>query len=228
MNPLKTEPAAHAANGQGGTPGAFDAALAGGSCRLRLDDGRVLPLRVHRWHGKARGADRWLLDRCHGPTIDLGCGPGRLVAGLVARGVTALGVDVSQRASTHCAARGVPAMHGDIFAEVPGEGRWRHAILADGNIGIGGDPLALLHRVATMLDAGGSALVEVDPHRSELWSGVAHLDDGRGRGPWFRWAVVGADGLRELAGAAGMTVAAEFHGWCRGFVELVAARDGAA
>lgn len=223
MNAVTTEQAASTqANDGTRAAGAFDAALGGMACRLRLDDGRVLSLPVHRWHGEARDADRWLLDRCHGPTIDLGCGPGRLVAALLAKGVTALGVDASKQAGKHCAARGVPAVLGDIFASVPKEGTWRHAILADGNIGIGGDPLALLRRVAGMLGAGGSALVEVDPHRRVLWSGSARLDGGHGREPWFRWAVVGVDALRELAETAGMTVIAEYGGRRRGFLELAA------
>ena len=29
----------------------------------------------------------------------------------------------------------------DLFAPLPGEGRWHHVLLADGNIGIGGDPV---------------------------------------------------------------------------------------
>lgn len=140
----------------------------------------------------------------------------------------ALGVDASRQAGKHCAARGIPAVLGDIFAAVPKEGTWRHAILADGNIGIGGDPLALLRRVAGMLESGGSALVEVDPHRRVLWSGSARLDGNHGHEPWFRWAVVGADALRALAGRAGMTVVAEYGGRRRGFVELAATGDRAA
>nr|WP_246122422.1 class I SAM-dependent methyltransferase [Actinoallomurus bryophytorum] len=43
-----------------------------------------------------------MLKHCHGPTIDLGCGPGRLVQALTARGVRALGIDTSPWAVRQC------------------------------------------------------------------------------------------------------------------------------
>ena len=44
--------------------------------------------------------------------------------------------------------RGVAAIRRNVFDALPGEGRWRTALLADGNIGIGGDPAALLRRLS--------------------------------------------------------------------------------
>ena len=43
--------------------------------------------------------------------------------------------------------RGVTGPARDVFDPLPGEGRWETALLADGNIGIGGDPVALLRRL---------------------------------------------------------------------------------
>ncbi|MEJ3651457.1 class I SAM-dependent methyltransferase [Actinomycetes bacterium KLBMP 9759] len=134
---------------------AFDAALAGTGTQLRRSDGTATTLAVHRWSSDAGGEDRWLLDRCAGSVIDLGCGPGRLVEALLARGLPAMGVDVSVVAQQACRRRGVPMLRRDLFAPLPGEGRWRHVLLADGNIGIGGDPRRLLRRVAGLLRAGG-------------------------------------------------------------------------
>ena len=63
---------------------------------------RVLP--VGRWLGGDastpgdRAADAMLLRPCTGAILDLGCGPGRFTAALAARGVRALGVDVSATA----------------------------------------------------------------------------------------------------------------------------------
>lgn len=79
----------------------YEQALTGQRCWLRHDDGRVRRLPVHKWLG-GRGADgafdEALVAMCSGPTIDLGCGPGRLVTRLVRRGVPALGVDQSATA----------------------------------------------------------------------------------------------------------------------------------
>jgi SAM-dependent methyltransferase len=190
----------------------FDAALAGSATRLELIDGRWIALPVRRWHAVADRVDRWMLDRCTGPTVDLGCGPGRLVAGLLDRGVPALGVDHSMSAVQLSRARGAPVLRRDVFDRLPGEKRWRHALLADGNIGIGGDPLALLYRAAALLAAGGSLLVETSHPRDGLWRGTARLHGhADGPGPWFPWATVGFAALPGLARLAGLRIVDAVH-----------------
>ncbi|NEA07346.1 class I SAM-dependent methyltransferase, partial [Streptomyces sp. SID10692] len=47
---------------------------------LRRSDGWLLPLDVERWCSGAGSADLSALHRCEGPVLDVGCGPGRLVA----------------------------------------------------------------------------------------------------------------------------------------------------
>ncbi|RLK55015.1 class I SAM-dependent methyltransferase [Actinokineospora cianjurensis] len=184
-------------------PDEFATALVGTVAALELSDGRTSPLHPDRWRDRACGADRWLLDRCHGPTVDLGCGPGRLVEALLARGLSALGVDKSDQAITQCGDRGVPVRRADIFTALPAEGRWDHALLADGNIGIGGDPVALLRRAGTLIRAGGTILVETTPTPTGLWRGAARVTP---RGPWFPWAEVGTDAIATVATRAGLRV----------------------
>lgn len=56
----------------------YERALDGERCRNRHDDGRVHRLPVHSWLGGHRGDqefDHTVVELCHGPTIDLGCGP---------------------------------------------------------------------------------------------------------------------------------------------------------
>ncbi len=188
----------------------FDAALAGRSHRLVRADGVVLPLAVQRWQDDADGDDGWLLERCRGATLDLGCGPGRLVVALADRGVPALGVDVSVRAVERCLQRGAAVLHRDAFERLPGEGRWEHVVLADGNIGIGGDPVALLRRCRDLLARDGTVLLELEPGVG-LWQGAAHLVNDHGEadeltGTWFPWAVLGDDAVDEVATAAGLRV----------------------
>ncbi|WP_433502802.1 methyltransferase domain-containing protein [Pseudonocardia halophobica] len=187
-------------------PAAFDALLAGHPGSLVRDDGRPLLLDAARWRAVADADDVWLLDRCTGPTLDLGCGPGRLVAALAARGVPALGVDSSFVARALCRRRGAAMVCRDVFGPLPDEGAWAHVLLADGNIGIGGDPVRLLARVAALLVPGGTALVEAGPEPREFWSGTAQVSGSARRrvGAAVPWACVGAEALCALAGNAGL------------------------
>jgi SAM-dependent methyltransferase len=196
---------------------AFDAALRGTPARIVRSDGAEVVLAVRRWHGRAAGGDRWLLDRCRGPAVDLGCGPGRLVVALLLRGVPALGVDVSAAAVAQCRARGAPVLHRDLFAPLPG--RWDHVLLADGNIGIGGDPERLLRRALGLLRPGGSVLVETDPDPAAWWAGPVRVHTREGAGLPLQWAVVGADALRAVAAEVGLEVT-ESHTGPRCFSEL--------
>ena len=102
-----------------------------------------------------RGSTGRCLELCEGPTIDLGCGPGRLVAELIRRGVPALGVDQSATAVGLARRSGAPALRRDVFGPLPGAGRWQTVLLADGNVGLGGDPLRVLRRAAELLGRGG-------------------------------------------------------------------------
>ena len=187
---------------------AFDAAFTADdqdTCVAVADDGSVRSFPVARWIGEADAADlRLFVDPCTGPTIDIGCGPGRLTAALVARGQVALGIDVSVAAVMHTRRRGAPARHLDIFDVLPDMGRWQHALLADGNIGIGGEPVRLLRRVREIITTDGTVLVEVSPRGDGLRRGTVRLRvDGVLRSP-FEWAHVGADMIAGLAARAGL------------------------
>jgi SAM-dependent methyltransferase len=200
----------------------YDAALRDGDDLLMASaDGGLRRLDVKRWTGAADAADRRLVARCPGPVVDLGCGPGRLVVALAARGVPALGVDLSARAVAMALARGAVALRRDIFAgRLPGEGRWAGALLADGNIGIGGDPVRLLRRTASLIRPGGTLLVEADPNdvdeRTAVWiSGP----EGTASSP-FPWASVGAPALMRVARLSGWRPAADWDDDGRRFVTL--------
>lgn len=191
---------------------------------MRTSDGKCGELGVRRWHQGAAGWDLWMLGRCVGPTLDVGCGPGRLVAWLLDRGIPALGVDSSPRAGAACEAQHEAVLYGDVFDPIPEEGRWAHVVLADGNIGIGGDPLALLARCAELLASAGTVLVELEPPGVGLWTGHARVEtagesSAASVGPWFRWASVGMDALDELAAWTGLEIVDRHHGR-RCFAEL--------
>ena len=113
--------------------------------------GVAVELDTDRWLGGAGDVDLRVLARAQAPVLDIGCGPGRHVRALSALGVAALGLDASQAAVRLARRRGAEVVHGSVFGDVPARGGWRTALLLDGNIGIGGDPAALLARVAGVL-----------------------------------------------------------------------------
>ncbi|WP_239310239.1 methyltransferase domain-containing protein, partial [Frankia sp. Cj3] len=90
---------------------------------------------MDQWRGGLIPGDASLLRRCDGPTLDVGCGPGRLTVALTTRGVPVLGIDVAPFAVRLARRAGAAALCRDVFGRVPGERRWSALLLADGNIG---------------------------------------------------------------------------------------------
>ncbi|HEX6330166.1 MAG TPA: class I SAM-dependent methyltransferase [Actinomycetota bacterium] len=172
---------------------------------LRSLGGQLVALDVARWFGEAEWVDLDVLDRAVAPVLDVGCGPGRHTRALQAKGVAALGLDVSPAAVRVARERGTPAVCGSIFEAVPGEGGWGSVLLLDGNVGIGGDPVALLWRVREVLRPGGRLVLELEPPGVSTESFLARLD-GDGSSAWFAWARVGIDGVADVAAAGGFEV----------------------
>ena len=189
----------------------YDEALTGERCWIRYDDGTVQGLPVHSWlpGGKRldRAFDQAVLTLCNGPTIDLGCGPGRFVAHLTKLGIPALGVDQSQTAVELARRSGAPALRRDVFERLPGMGRWGTVLLADGNVGLGGDPTRVLRRAGELMRRGGHCVTEFDPMISGVQCRSVRLESSTTVGPWFPWASVGADCAASLAEQAGLVVA---------------------
>ncbi|MFC4066208.1 class I SAM-dependent methyltransferase [Actinoplanes subglobosus] len=180
-----------------GVPAAFTAHHAGGGL-LRFDPGA--------WCRDVVAGDTALLGRCTGPTLDVGCGPGRLTGALAGSGRPALGIDISAAAVRLARQRGAIALRRDVFDPVPGSGRWRHLLLADGNIGIGGDPHRLLLRCRELLGADGRLHAELAPPGTAAWSGVATVRTPDGRGGPLLWASVPVGDLPALAAATCLRV----------------------
>lgn len=183
------------------------------SFHLHGRDGSQVDLPVEAWCAVADEVELSVLDRVVGPAIDLGSGPGRLVEALTERGVMALGVDASSAAVALADQRGVASLERSVFDRVPGAGRWRTAILLDGNIGIGGEPVDLLRRAAELLAPDGRVVVETAAPDIETRTIEVRLEGGGQVGPWFPWAIVGAGSLPELARAADLDVE---HAWSEG------------
>lgn len=167
---------------------------------LRRADGWLLLLEVERWCAEADGADLEVLRRCEGSVLDVGCGPGRLVVELGARGRPVLGIDVSEAAVARTVGLGGQALRRSVFEPLPAEGRWGTVLLIDGNIGIGGDPVDLLRRCAELVRPDGLVLVEVDPDDSldDTSPIVLRTPTGRRSTP-LPWARIGTHALLRHA-----------------------------
>lgn len=198
----------------------YSAALRGERCHV-VGHGEAVRLPVASWTRDADRADRVLLSHCDGPTLDVGCGPGRMAAHLARSGRAALGIDVVPEAVRQARARGAAALVRDVFDPVPGESRWSTLLLADGNVGIGGDPRRLLARSAALLAPGGRVVVDlagpgtgVETRRLRLRTASAHSQP-------FEWSTVAADRIGVVCSGLGLTVGLLDHHQDRWFAVLV-------
>ena len=186
---------------------------------LRLANGHLVPLDVARWSGPVDAADESLLARTAGSVLDVGCGPGRLTAALHVNGVDVLGLELVPELPVLARAVGAPLALGDVFDEVPRSGQWDSVLLADGNIGIGGNAAALLRRSAELLSPAGRVLVELSPG-AEPPAGPVRLEGLGTTSAWFRWALLGRSSLSATASAAGLDVRETWSSYGRLFAAL--------
>lgn len=197
----------------------YERALNGHRVSVRLEDGTHAPLTADMW-SEPRPGDSSVVARCHGATLDVGCGSGRLTQALAEAGLPAMGIDISPHAVRLTRRRGVEAQRQDVFATSWGCGRWSHVLLMDGNVGIGGDAAALLRRCRELLCDGGSVIVEASAPGTgcrRLLVQLVHAD--RSSRP-FRWLIADADGIRSVAADVGLFPTSEWAVGGRWFIEL--------
>jgi SAM-dependent methyltransferase len=160
---------------------------------------------VSRWREDANIVDLSLIEHSTGGVLDIGCGPGRMVKAAMGLGLPALGIDVSDAAVDIASEAGLTVLHASVFEPLPTEGMWQLALLLDGNIGIGGDPTALLRRCRELISDDGVVVVEVhpDPVWDHTYSGT--VVDIRGQqSACFPWAEIGRDALTVRAIDSGL------------------------
>lgn len=197
----------------------YSDALRGEACTVH-GDFLVQLLPVHEWARPVSHADRLLLSHCRGATLDVGCGPGRMSAHLARRGHDVLGLDLVREAVEQTRRRGVPALRGDVFDPLPGEGHWDTVLLADGNIGIGGAPAELLRRAVDVMGPQGRVVCDLAAPGTGVRCHDARLVTVRKRSRPFRWARVGPEAVTSLAAGAGLGVVELGHHRGRWFAVL--------
>ena len=192
----------------------------------RWEDGEraALGADLHRWCGIADPTDLALLRRSRGAVLDIGCGPGRLVTELARQRRQTAGVDTSAAAVALARRANAAVLHRSVFDPLPGEGRWDTVLLADGNVGIGGDPTRLLRRCAELLEPRGRVLVELRTGATGLRTGRLRLENETQNGGWFPWAAVGLDAIGAPARASGLQVVDAWQHRGRSFAALALSR----
>lgn len=221
--PFLPGPVAGVFGGGGSEP--YARALRDGTQQLELRDvsppARPRPVPVRRFGRPADEVDQRVLSRARGPVLDVGCGPGRMVAAAVGRGLPALGVDVSATAVGLARTAGLPVLRTSVFDLVPAAHLFATVLLLDGNIGIGGSPGQLLAHCCTLLGVGGNVVAEVDrePEADRTFTGVLQASDGATSDP-FPWAEVGQVALARHGRRAGLTMVDRWSDSGRTFVEL--------
>jgi SAM-dependent methyltransferase len=210
----------------GGEP--YEHALRVGGPLLLHDEGsdgtsaRVArSLDISRFLARADRVERRLLASTRGSVLDVGCGPGRMVAEALRVRRRVLGVDVSPGSVWLAAGRGLPVHLGSVFGEVPGAGSWDVVLLLDGNVGIGGDPAALLRRCADLGSPASRLVVESAGQRGLDRRFTARVSTpGAGDSDGFPWAEVGADAVVATAWVTGWRPVREVRRRGRSFVVL--------
>jgi hypothetical protein len=101
-------------------------------------------------------------------------------------------------------ARGAPALIRSVYERLPGEGRWTTVLLADGNVGIGGDPHRLLSRIRDLLCPTGELLVEVGAPGSPSGPVRLRLQDDLGTSEEFPWSCLAVEDVASVATGAGL------------------------
>lgn len=197
----------------------YEESLKGGNVDIEYADGRMRSLSAERWLRYNEG-DEHILARCCGPTLDVGSGPGRLTVALTRMGVPALGIDITPLAVELTCRAGGLALRRCVFEPLPGTGQWAEALLVDGNIGIGGDPTALLRRLRELVMPGGTVIAELSPPGAQSGIHTVRLRQAGRTGDWFTWATVSIDDIAPLAGRSGFPTVERWNAAGRWFASL--------
>ena len=172
----------------------------------RAEGGRARTLPIACWLGAPTMADESCCGMRSGRSSMLAAGPAVTCSRLRDAACPPSASTSRRRRCESRRARGAAAIEGSIFERVRGAGTWGSALLLDGNVGIGGDPVALLRRIGALLAPGGRILVELARPGAASGRRRMRLELAAAASPWFDWATVSAADVAVLAGASGLDV----------------------
>jgi SAM-dependent methyltransferase len=187
---------------------------------VTLPDGRLHTLESDRWLGPADDVDLRVLARARGPVLDIGCGPGRHVEALSEQAVEVLGMDLTPDFVAAAQRQGRPVVLQSVFDPIPGGNRWQSALMLDGSVGIGGDPVTLLRRVDELLAPGGRAIVETAAPDERSGRGQMVIESEVGADFSFDWATLSVADAWHVARAACFSVTDVWEDTGRWFAQL--------
>ena len=142
-----------------------DRALGGERCWIRHEDGEVHPLPAHRWLGKRRDDepfDEAVTQMCAAPTIELGCGPARLVARLIQHGIRARRRSGPRPRSRPPARRRPRPCSATCSSRCPEWVTGRRYCSSTATSASAATPRRILGRAAELLCRGGRCVAEFD------------------------------------------------------------------
>lgn len=185
-------------NGDSSSPieRAYDRIYEGSGMRERERAARLAPI------------DAPLLEAASGPALELGCGDGRLLAKLAARGVPAVGLDLSRPALLRALQRGHVVVRGDALC-LPFADRTFRTVLAGFGTFAHLDPTRAIQEAARVLAPGGAlafhnfGAVALRVERAGAWSRQLRRLRLPSRRRFHQHPLKSASQLRRLLRSAG-------------------------
>ena len=181
---------------------------------VRTAAGLRAPLPLRRWLAPAASADLLVVERAAAPVLDVGCGPGRMLAALEAQGRAATGIDVSPVAVRLARRRGGHAHPRERVLAAGARPRpGRASSCSTATSGSAATRSGCSRAPPSCCAPGGEAIVEVDPAGDGLDRG-RHAARGRAA-RWGRGSTGPASTptrSRWSRGGAGLRIAGRFEG----------------
>ncbi|MGF1501036.1 MAG: class I SAM-dependent methyltransferase [Paracoccaceae bacterium] len=201
-----------------------------GALTVRRKDGHADTASPAVWIGSGVWpVEAMLIERARGRVLDIGCGAGRHLVPLMARGLPVTGLDRSAGALRVARARGGrDLIEGSVFETPIPAGRYDTVLLLGNNLGLAGGVEATLHLLAlaarAMTRTGRLLLVSTDVSRAERPIHVIHRACNRAAGrpqghqtlrieyagrvsDWFPWLHLAPSELSPIAARAGLRIA---------------------